>query len=68
MNRWEENQLLTSGVVTRSNLDEEDEDQELRVHLIILDTKPPFLSKGVEFSKMQDPTMPVKVRKSPPWN
>jgi pre-mRNA-splicing factor ATP-dependent RNA helicase DHX38/PRP16 len=63
MNRWEEHQLLVSGVVTRNaGADEPDEDdQEVRVHLVLHDTKPPFLDSKVSFSKMKDPILPVKV-------
>lgn len=59
--RWEENQLLRSTVATRSNLDEDDDNQEVRVHLLIHDTKPPFLDGRVSFTKMQNPVLPVKV-------
>lgn len=65
--RWEENQLLRSTVATRANLDEDDDNQEVRVHLLIHDTKPPFLDGRVSFTKMTNPVLPVKVGSHDPY-
>jgi pre-mRNA-splicing factor ATP-dependent RNA helicase DHX38/PRP16 len=62
MNRWEENQLMISGVVNRSNDPDEidEDDQEVRVHLLLHDTKPPFLAGKVSLAKMKDPILPIR--------
>eukprot|EP01126_Amoeba_proteus_P000316 TRINITY_DN1009_c0_g3_i1.p1 TRINITY_DN1009_c0_g3~~TRINITY_DN1009_c0_g3_i1.p1 ORF type:complete len:671 (-),score=155.75 TRINITY_DN1009_c0_g3_i1:1071-3083(-) len=58
--RWEENQLLRSNVATRTAGEEDDDNQEVRVHLLVHDTQPPFLDGRVSFTKMQEPVLPVK--------
>ena len=40
---WEENRLLQSGVVRRTNVNEEEEKDLVRVQIIVMDIKPPFL-------------------------
>ena len=62
-NQWEENRMLTSGVmrVREVDLDFETE-EENRVVLLVHDTKPPFLDGRVVFTKQAEPVMPVKVR------
>eukprot|EP01126_Amoeba_proteus_P000317 TRINITY_DN1009_c0_g3_i3.p1 TRINITY_DN1009_c0_g3~~TRINITY_DN1009_c0_g3_i3.p1 ORF type:complete len:185 (-),score=27.78 TRINITY_DN1009_c0_g3_i3:423-977(-) len=59
--RWEENQLLRSNVATRTAGEEDDDNQEVRVHLLVHDTQPPFLDGRVSFTKMQEPVLPAKV-------
>jgi pre-mRNA-splicing factor ATP-dependent RNA helicase DHX38/PRP16 len=66
--RWEESQLIGSGVVrqvvrTAAEL-AGGEESEARVHLIVHDTRPPFLEgeRGAAFfkKKLSDPVYPVK--------
>ncbi|KAG2440689.1 hypothetical protein HYH02_010267 [Chlamydomonas schloesseri] len=61
MNAWEENRLLTSGVVRLKevSLDFNDED-EARVILLVHDTKPPFLEGKVVNNKQADIVLPLK--------
>jgi hypothetical protein len=40
---WEENRLLQSGVVRRTSVNEEEEKDMVRVQIIVMDIKPPFL-------------------------
>ena len=40
---WEENRLLQSGVVRRTSVNEEEEKDLVRVQIIVMDIKPPFL-------------------------
>ncbi|KAJ1020455.1 hypothetical protein NDA13_005772 [Ustilago tritici] len=59
---WERNRLQTSGVGPRTaidldNMDDEDED---RVHLLVHDLKPPFLDGKTVFTKQLEPINPVK--------
>ncbi|KAG4306217.1 hypothetical protein PORY_000205 [Pneumocystis oryctolagi] len=58
---WEMNRMLTSGVVQRSyvDMDFEDENQN-RVHLLVHDLKPLFLDGRQVFTKQQDPISAVK--------
>lgn len=41
--RWEENRLKTSGVVRVGDLEDDDDEDASRVHLVVHDVKPPFL-------------------------
>ena len=42
--KWEENRLLTSGVVRKLDADEDfEEEQEAKVHLLVHNIVPPFL-------------------------
>ncbi|GFR49972.1 hypothetical protein Agub_g12113, partial [Astrephomene gubernaculifera] len=61
LNAWEENRLLTSGVVRLKevSLDFADED-EARVMLLVHDTKPPFLEGQVVNNKQADIVLPLK--------
>lgn len=62
-NRWEEDRLLASGIMQQTNVtlarDLEDE-TEIRVHLMVHDTKPPFLDGRISFTKVLDPVLPVR--------
>lgn len=62
-NRWEEDRLLASGTMRQTTVtlarDLEDE-TEIRVHLMVHDTKPPFLDGRISFTKVLDPVLPVK--------
>eukprot|EP01125_Pyxidicula_operculata_P017655 TRINITY_DN6217_c0_g1_i1.p1 TRINITY_DN6217_c0_g1~~TRINITY_DN6217_c0_g1_i1.p1 ORF type:complete len:1142 (+),score=298.97 TRINITY_DN6217_c0_g1_i1:1069-4494(+) len=61
MNKWEKHQLLISGAVRRTAADlDEDEEEDIRIHLMVLDTKPPFLDGNISFTKMKDPVLPIK--------
>jgi len=60
-NKWEEMQLLASGVMQRrSDVEMVEENNTPRVHLLIEDKKPPFLDGRITFTKMTDPVLPVK--------
>ena len=58
--RWEEGRLRASGMVTMVEGADDDDDQELRTHVVVHDTKPPFLDGRIVFSKQAEPVMPVK--------
>ena len=52
--KWEENQLITSGVVTRTSVATEFDDESVnRVQLIVHDLKPPFLDGRIVFTTQQ---------------
>lgn len=59
MSRWDELQLLRSGVVERV-VEEEDEEERERVMLVVNSTKPPFLDGRHVFTKQMDPVLPLK--------
>ena len=60
--KWEENRLLTSGVVRKVNVDEDfEEEQEGKVHLLVHNITPPFLDGRIVFTKQPEPVVPVKV-------
>ncbi|GIL69699.1 hypothetical protein Vretifemale_520, partial [Volvox reticuliferus] len=61
LNAWEENRLITSGVVRLKevSLNFTDED-EARVMLLVHDTKPPFLEGKVVNNKQADIVLPLK--------
>lgn len=53
--------MLTSGVVTSVDIDEDfDEDNEARVHLLVHNIVPPFLDGRIVFTKQPEPVIPVK--------
>jgi pre-mRNA-splicing factor ATP-dependent RNA helicase DHX38/PRP16 len=53
--------VLSSGVVARTTVDGEvDDDQEFKVHILVHDIKPPFLDGRIVFTKQQDAVCPVK--------
>jgi hypothetical protein len=60
---WETNRMLRSGVVAKTNYDEdfEEEDQK-RVHLLVHNMVPPFLDGRIIFTKQPEPVVPIKVR------
>ena len=62
-NRWEEDRLLASGIMQRTNVvlpTDLESETEVRVHLLVHDTKPPFLDGRISFTKVVDPILPVK--------
>lgn len=59
MSRWDERQLLRSGVVERV-VEDEDEDDRERVMLVVNSAKPPFLDGRQIFTKQMDPVLPLK--------
>ena len=61
--KWEENRLLTSGVVKKLDVDEDfEEEHEAKVHLLVHNIVPPFLDGRIVFTKQPEPVVPVKVR------
>ena len=59
---WEENRLLTSGVVRRLDVDEDfTEEQEGKVHLLVHNIVPPFLDGRIVFTKQYEPVIPIRV-------
>ena len=59
---WEENRLLTSGVVRRLDVDEDfPEEQEGKVHLLVHNIVPPFLDGRIVFTKQYEPVVPIRV-------
>ena len=60
---WEENRLLTSGVVRRLDVDEDfTEEQGGKIHLLVHNTVPPFLDGRIVFTKQFEPVVPIRVR------
>lgn len=58
---WERNRMLTSGVVTSINVNEDfDEEAVERVHLLVHHIVPPFLDGRIVFTKQPEPVIPVK--------
>ena len=63
---WEENRLLTSGVVRRLDVDEDfAEEQEGKVHLLVHNIVPPFLDGRIVFTKQYEPVVPIRVNTVP---
>eukprot|EP00743_Colponemidia_sp_Colp-15_P007008 GILK01007563.1.p1 GENE.GILK01007563.1~~GILK01007563.1.p1 ORF type:complete len:1219 (+),score=255.03 GILK01007563.1:307-3657(+) len=63
--RWEENRLLTSGVVRTTEVQVDfDDEEEARIHLLVHDLKPPFLDGRVVFTKQMEPVQVVKDKTS----
>ena len=55
--------MLRSGVVMKTNFDEDFEDDNVaRVHLLVHNLVPPFLDGRIVFTKQPEPVVPVKVR------
>lgn len=62
-NRWEEDRLLASGIMQHTNVTlarDLESETEIRVHLMVHDTKPPFLDGRISFTKVMDPVLPLK--------
>ena len=58
---WEENRMLTSGVVRQTELDLDfSNEDDKRIVLLVHDSKPPFLDGRIIFTKQADPVMPLK--------
>ncbi|PSK60491.1 hypothetical protein B9Z65_641 [Elsinoe australis] len=58
---WETNRMLTSGVAQRRDqYDGFDDEDEVRVHLLVHDLRPPFLDGKTIFTKQLDPVPAVK--------
>ena len=56
--------MLRSGVVTKTEYDEDfEEENEARVHLLVHNIVPPFLDGRIVFTKQPEPVVPVKVKK-----
>ena len=60
MNAWEENRLLTSGVVNPLEVDLDADFDDSRVMLIVHDARPPFLSGKNVLTKQKGPVVPLK--------
>jgi pre-mRNA-splicing factor ATP-dependent RNA helicase DHX38/PRP16 len=61
MNAWEENRLMTSGVVRAREVDLDfDADADVRTVLLVHDTRPPFLDGRFLFTKQKGPVMPLR--------
>ncbi|XP_022094525.1 pre-mRNA-splicing factor ATP-dependent RNA helicase PRP16-like [Acanthaster planci] len=59
--KWETNRMLTSGVVTRVDFDEDfEEDNVKRTHLLVHNIVPPFLDGRIVFTKQPEPVVPVR--------
>jgi pre-mRNA-splicing factor ATP-dependent RNA helicase DHX38/PRP16 len=53
--------MLRSGVVTKTEYDEDfEEENEARVHLLVHNIVPPFLDGRIVFTKQPEPVVPVK--------
>ena len=59
---WETNRMLRSGVVAKTNFDEDfEEENSARVHLLVHNMVPPFLDGRIVFTKQPEPVIPIKV-------
>ncbi|TXT12825.1 hypothetical protein VHUM_01226 [Vanrija humicola] len=59
--KWENNRMLTSGVLQAGDLDEDfEEDQDSKVHVLVHDLKPPFLDGRTAYTKQLEPINPVR--------
>jgi len=60
-NLWETNRMITSGVVQRTEIDMDfDDNQEARIHLLVIDLKPPFLDGNIIYTKQLEAVQPIK--------
>jgi pre-mRNA-splicing factor ATP-dependent RNA helicase DHX38/PRP16 len=58
---WETNRMLTSGVAQRTEFNDDfDDEEEVRVHLMVHDLKPPFLDGKKIFTKQLEPVPAVR--------
>jgi len=58
---WERNRMLTSGVVSSLDHDDDpDDESEARVHLLVHNVVPPFLDGRIVFTKQPEPVVPVR--------
>ena len=57
---WEENRLMTSGVVRARERGDTDFDSDCRTLLIVHDTRPPFLDGRILFTKQIELVLPLK--------
>lgn len=59
---WETNRMLTSGVAQRRDhtVDFDDDDDGIRIHLLVHDLKPPFLDGRTVFTKQLEPVPAVR--------
>lgn len=59
---WETNRMLRSGVVAKTNFDEDfEEENSARVHLLVHNQVPPFLDGRIIFTKQPEPVVPIRV-------
>lgn len=57
---WETNRMLSSGVAQRAGKEFEDDDDPMRVHLLVHDLRPPFLDDKIIYTKQLDPVPAVR--------
>ncbi|KAF2723327.1 pre-mRNA-splicing factor ATP-dependent RNA helicase prp16 [Polychaeton citri CBS 116435] len=58
---WEANRMLASSVAQqRANLDEDDDNDDTRVHLLVHDLRPPFLDGKTIFTKQIEPVSAIR--------
>lgn len=57
---WETNRMLSSGVAQRRGQEFEDDEDTMRVHLLVHDLRPPFLDGRTVFTKQLDPVPAVR--------
>lgn len=63
---WETNRMVRSGVVAKTNFDDDfDDDNVARVHLLVHNIVPPFLDGRIVFTKQPEPIVPIKVHVLP---
>lgn len=61
---WETNRMLSSGVAQRRGQEFEDDEDTMRVHLLVHDLRPPFLDGRTIFTKQLDPVPAVRDNQS----
>ncbi len=60
--KWENNRMLQSGVMSQTDNYDEDfaEESEARVHILVRHMFPPFLDGRITFTKQFEPVIPLK--------
>lgn len=61
LEKWEQNRMLTSGVVTKvDHNDDFEEDGSAKIHLLVHNIMAPFLDGRIMYTKQPEPVVPVK--------
>ena len=61
LEKWEQNRMLTSGVVTKvDHNDDFEEDGAAKIHLLVHNIMAPFLDGRIMYTKQPEPVVPVK--------
>lgn len=59
--KWENNRMLTSGIITAGDIDQDfEDDADSKVHVLAHDIKPPFLDGSSIYTRQLDPVSAVR--------